>query len=253
VIKKILKKIIPKKILKFRRDFLNKRNERKYSSMQINDIFKEIYKKKLWTPENEKDENNFYSGIGSRYEEFTEVYVDKIKNFLISLPSKPSVVDLGCGDFFIGSRLREYCNKFIAIDIFEDLIEFNKKKFMNQDVDFQTLDITKDQLPSGDICFLRQVLQHLSNGHIQNFLKLMSGKYKYLIITEHLPNEEGYFEPNKDKITGPNIRIHSNSGIILTEPPFNLKFLEKKIVCDVYPKKILGFEGFLRTTILKLL
>ena len=152
---------------------MNKRNERKYSSMQINDIFKEIYKKKLWTPENEKDENNFYSGIGSRYEEFTEVYVDKIKNFLISLPTKPSVVDLGCGDFFIGSRLREYCNKFIAIDIFEDLIEFNKKKFMNQDVDFQTLDITKDQLPSGDICFLRQVLQHLSNDHIQNFLKLM--------------------------------------------------------------------------------
>ena len=175
-----------------------------------------------------KKEQQVYSGIGSRHEEFTEVYIDKIKNFLLSLPSKPSVVDLGCGDFFIGSRLRKYCNKFTAIDIFEELIEFNKEKFVNQNVDFQTLDITKDPLPPGDICFLRNVLQHFSNDHIQKFLKLMLGKYKYLIITEHLPEEEGYFRPNIDKITGPNIRIQSNSGVILTEPPFNLKYLEKK-------------------------
>ncbi len=252
MIKKILKKIIPEKILKFRRDFLNKRKEKRYSSMQIKDIFKEIYQKQLWTPENEKQDNEFYSGIGSRHEEFTKVYIDKIKNFLLSFPSKPSVVDLGCGDFFIGSRLRKYCNKFIAIDIFEELIESNKKKFINKNVEFQTLDITKDQLPPADICFLRQVIQHFSNDHIQKFLKLMLGKYKYLIITEHLPKEEGFFKPNKDKTTGPNIRIHSNSGIILTEPPFNLKFLEKKNVFDIYPKKILGFEGFLRTTIFKL-
>ena len=140
---------------------------------------------------------------------------------------------------------------FIAIDIFEELIELNKKKFENQNVDFQALDITKDPLPSGDICFLRNVLQHFSNDHIQKFLKLMLGKYKYLIITEHLPEEEGYFRPNIDKITGPNIRIQSNSGVILTEPPFNLKYLEKKNVFDIYPKKILGFEGVLRTTIFK--
>ena len=251
MIKKIFKKIIPEKILKLRRDFLSKRKEKRYSSMKLEDVFKEIYYKKLWTPENEKKNNKFYSGIGSRNEEFTEVYIDKIKNFLLSLPSKPSVVDLGCGDFFIGSRLRKYCNKFIAIDIFEELIELNKKKFENQNVDFQALDITKDPLPSGDICFLRNVLQHFSNDHIQRFLKLMVGKYKYLIITEHLPKEEGYFKPNVDKITGPNIRIQSNSGVILTEPPFNLKFLEKKNVFDIYPKKILGFEGVLRTTIFK--
>ena len=79
----------------------------------------------------------------------------------------------------------------------------------------------------------------------------MLGKYKYLIITEHLPEEEGYFRPNIDKITGPNIRIQSNSGVILTEPPFNLKYLEKKNVFDIYSKKILGFEGVLRTTIFK--
>ena len=80
MIKKIVKKIIPEKILKLRRDFLSKKQDKRYSSMQIEDIFKEIYHKKLWTPEDDKRNNKFYSGIGSRHEEFTEVYIDKIKD-----------------------------------------------------------------------------------------------------------------------------------------------------------------------------
>ena len=79
---------------------MSKKQDKRYSSMQIEDIFKEIYHKKLWTPEDDKRNNKFYSGIGSRHEEFTEVYIDKIKDFLLSLTSKPSVVDLGCGDFY---------------------------------------------------------------------------------------------------------------------------------------------------------
>ena len=252
VIKKILKKIIPKKILQIRKDFLKRRENKKFAKMQVNEIFEEIYRKKLWTPENEKENNIFYSGIGSHYEEFTRIYIDKIKEFLLSFSQKPSVVDLGCGDFSIGSKLRKFCDQYIAVDIFKELIETNKQNFRDTNVDFRTLDITKDQLPSGDICFMRQVLQHLSNSHIQKFLKLMSGKYKYLVITEHLPNKVGNFFPNIDKVTGPDIRIDHNSGIILTEPPFNLKVFDKKDICNIYPKKIPGFVGFLNTTILQL-
>ena len=73
------------------------------------------------------------------------------------------------------------------------MIEQNKKKFFALNVDFRVLDIARDALPSGDICFVRQVLQHLSNFHIQEFLKLMSDKYKYLVITEHLPDKSGKF------------------------------------------------------------
>ncbi len=253
MIKKTLKKIIPNKILQIRKDFLKRRENKRFASMQINEIFEEIYRKKLWTPENEKKKDNFYSGIGSHYDEFTTIYIDKIKEFLLSFSQKPSVVDLGCGDFFIGSKLRKFCNQYIAVDIFEELIETNKRNFSATNVDFRTLDITKDQLPSGDVCFMRQVLQHLSNFHIQRFLKLMSGKYKYLVVTEHLPDKVGNFFPNIDKVTGPDIRIDNNSGVILTEPPFNLKVFDIKNVCNIYPKKIAGFEGFLNTTILQLL
>ena len=54
MIKKTLKKIIPNKILQIRKDFLKRRDNKRFASMQINEIFEEIYRKKLWTPENEK-------------------------------------------------------------------------------------------------------------------------------------------------------------------------------------------------------
>ena len=54
MIKKTLKKIIPNKILQIRKDFLKRRENKRFASMQINEIFEEIYRKKLWTPENEK-------------------------------------------------------------------------------------------------------------------------------------------------------------------------------------------------------
>ena len=99
------------------------------------------------------------------------------------------MVDLGCGDFTIGSQLRKYCKKYVAVDVFDEIIINNKIKFSNLEVDFRVLDITSDELPDGDICFLRQVLQHLSNDNIKKFLSLMSGKYKYLILTEHIPEK----------------------------------------------------------------
>ena len=251
VIKKILKKIIPDFLIQLRQDFILKKDLNKFSKMKVKEVFKKIYLKKLWSPDEVKKTYEFYSGIGSHYEEFTETYINEIKKFLLTFQTKPSVVDLGCGDFSIGSKLRKYCDKYIAADIFDELINSNKDKYKNLDVDFRTLDITKDQLPNGEICFLRQVLQHLSNESIQNFLNLISGKYKYLIITEHLP-EGQTFIPNIDIATGPYIRIIKNSGVELTEDPFNLKIINKKNICNIYPKKIKGFKGILNTKILQL-
>ena len=165
---------------------------------------------------------------------------------------KLNAVDLGCGDFSIGSEIRKYCGKYIAIDIFDDLIDYNKKFYKNYDVDFKVLDITKDELPKGDICFLRQVLQHLSNENIKKFLNQMKGKYKYLVLTEHLPNKK-IFKSNKDIITGPEIRLYKNSGVILTESPFNLKPIHEISSFNISSKEIVGFEGVLNTKIYQLI
>ena len=118
-----------------------------------------------------KSNYKFYSGPGSHFPELVDNYISGVKKFLTSLPKKPNVVDLGCGDFSIGSKIRKLCDNYIAVDIFDELINFNKKKYADLNVDFRILDITCDELPSGDICFIRQVLQHLSNESIIMLLK----------------------------------------------------------------------------------
>jgi len=251
MIRKILKSILPVFVIQFLKNLLLNIQKNKFRKMKNDQIFAEIYKTKFWSPENEKKIHKFYSGTGSHHDEFIYTYLKKMKEFLNSFSIKPSVVDLGCGDFTVGSKLREHCGNYIAIDIFNELIEQNKTKYSSLNVDFRVLDIAKDTLPSGDICFVRQVLQHLSNDTIKKFINLIEGKYKYLVLTEHLPNDK-FFKPNIDILTGPFIRLDKKSGVDLLADPFNLKVIEVKDVCNIQPKKIKNFEGVVNTKILKL-
>ena len=45
-------------------------------------------------------------------------------------------------------------------------------------------------------------------------LNRINGKFSYLLITEHFPKKE-IFTPNKDIITGPNIRLSDESAVDL--------------------------------------
>ena len=172
MIKKLFKKFIPKGILKFKEKVSVQRIRNKFSKMNNSEIFKEIYLKKLWSPEFKKSEYKFYSGIGSYSPELVNQYLEKIENFLLSLGYKPNIVDLGCGDFEIGSKIRKFCENYIAVDIFDELIFYNKKKYKNLNVDFRVLDITQDELPDGEVCFVRQVcvcLGFCSLGTVRRF------------------------------------------------------------------------------------
>ena len=249
--KKIIKKIIPSFFQKFIKNILENLEKKKFKNMTNKQIFGEIYKKKLWSSDEAKGKFKYYSGTGSHNEEFTKIYINKIKEFLQLLPTKPDVVDLGCGDFEIGRKIRKYCANYVAVDVFEDLILYNKKKYHDFNVIFETIDITQDELPKGEVCFLRTVLQHLSNESIIRFLKLMKNKYKYLVITEHLP-ENPNFIPNKDMDSGPFIRLDKNSGIDLTKKPFNLDVVSEKILCDIKSNENYKFNGVMNTKVLQL-
>ncbi len=248
MIKRKIKKLIPKIFLRYKEKYSIKRLRNKFSKMEKKQIFKEIYYQKLWSPESVKSDYKFYSGVGSHLPELVDNYILKVKNFLLSLPEKPDVVDLGCGDFVIGSKLRKYCGNYIAVDIFDELIIYNKKKYKDLNVDFRVLDITSDEIPPGDVCFVRQVLQHLSNQSIINFIKGIENKYKYLIITEHFPSSKN-FKANLDKPTGPDIRFYDESGVILTKSPFNLKVIKESDICETYSDSI---EGVIKTKLLQL-
>jgi hypothetical protein len=98
------------------------------------------------------------------------------------------------------------------------------------------LDIAEDELPVGDCAIVRQVLQHLSNVEIEKIVRNLQS-FKYVILTEHLPN--GEFLPNVDIISGQGIRNKKNSGIDILQAPFYLKVKDcKKLVSiDLGTKK----------------
>jgi hypothetical protein len=172
------------------------------------------------------------SGSGSHDPAIVNVYVAAVEEFLKALDKKPNVVDLGCGDFNVGSSFRALCNSYIACDIVEPLIEFNRRKYKYLNVDFRVLDLAKDSLPEADVVFIRQVLQHLSNDNISLILPKIARSYQHLILTEHLPVEHS-FEPNIDKTSGPDNRLALHSGIVVTHPPFSLTVVDQRKLCEV--------------------
>ncbi|MEZ4970693.1 MAG: class I SAM-dependent methyltransferase [Flavobacteriaceae bacterium] len=199
----------------------------------------QVYAMKLWGGYT----SDFYSGEGSHHPDIVNPYIIVLISFLSSFKDPITVCDLGCGDFNVGQQLVGYTKKYTAIDIATDLIVRNREKFKKGNLEFHCLDISLDDLPSGDCAIIRQVLQHLSNAEVQRITSKLC-HFKYVVLTEHVP--EGDFVPNKDIISGQGIRLKKQSGLDLLAPPFNLKVKkEKQLLSQMVPKG----KGILVTTL----
>ena len=216
--KSAIKKLLPLSLANTYRRIRARYAYKKYQAMSTENVFTDIYTQGVWGS-NSKASGDFFSGTGSHDATVVDPYCKAVKAFLESLPSKPSVVDLGCGDFAVGSQIRQHCSSYTACDIVAPLIAANKKLYAHLDVDFRHLDMTTAALPVGDVVFIRQVLQHLSNASIQQLVPQLEKSFKYLVLTEHLSTHPG-FQPNLDKPTGPDTRLGLNSGIVLTQAPW---------------------------------
>lgn len=211
-----------------------------YRDLSTRQIFERIYARQTWGTA--ADHARFFSGPGSHEPAVVEPYVETVKAFLCDMGPAPDVVDLGCGDFNIGRQVRDVCGIYIACDIVPALIDANRERFAALDVDFRVCDLTDDKLPAGEVVFIRQVLQHLSNEQIMQALPRIEHGFRHVVLTEHLPAASG-FRPNLDKPTGPDTRLHQNSGVVLTAAPFNLQVRSERVLCEV-PQ----FGGVIRTT-----
>jgi SAM-dependent methyltransferase len=179
------------------------------------EVFSEVYRNNLWGG----DAGELHSGPGSEGVAATS-FVAWVSNF-IAEHRVESVVDLGCGDFRVGRRLLKPGLTYVGVDVVPALIEYNTVEYGSDRVKFRLRDIIRDELPQGDLCILRQVLQHLSNAQIHATLAKLS-RYKYSIVAEHHPAPQRLRAPNVDKRLGPNTRIHCGSGIFLDEAPFSM-------------------------------
>ncbi len=196
--------------------------------------FQDIYKNDRWgSVEGEK----FYSGIRSRGS-VVDTYVTNMAVLLEQhareLGRSLIIIDLGCGDFTVGRELltRIANAKYVGCDIVPELILHNRVNNKNPNIVFREIDIVEDNLPDGDVCLIRQVLQHLSNADVSRVLPKLT-KYHAVYITEgHPVILEGPVNP--DKPIGSNVRFDWNSGkgrgLELDKAPFDRSVKE---ICRV--------------------
>ncbi len=224
MIKTLVKKIIPASILERRRRKLSAENQRRFADKSVAETFSEIYEKNAWGGKS----GEFYSGDGSG-EEYARIYAETIRRFIAENRIE-RVVDLGCGDFRVASKFVSPDFHYTGCDVVFSLVKHLNETHKNDRVEFRCVNIVEDELPDGDLCLIRQVLQHLSNREIERVLE-NARKYKFLIITEHYPNPQIEFEPNLDIPHGPSVRVQFDSAVVLDAPPFDLKNV--KLLLDV--------------------
>lgn len=221
------------------------------SSSQDFEFFEEIYNDKGWG-DGEGEGYRYYSGAGSHDPLAVLPYVSAVRAKLSNY-QKMDVVDLGCGDFAVGSQIVDVTRSYKACDVVAPLITHNSLQYAHvANLQFNVVNIVKDRLPSGDLVFLRQVLQHLGNDEIKCVLDKVSKNYRYLIFTDHLPAGVG-FTPNMDMLSGGDIRLNvSNSGLDLAKEPFKLAYKSRQVLCEVPYEGREGIPGLIRTTFFEL-
>jgi hypothetical protein len=248
-LKSLFHKLIPNFLLERYFRFKRHREQRQNCNKTAEEVFTTIYEKNMWGgPQGE-----FYSGPGSTNEQIASAYISMVSEKASSEKFLGLIfVDLGCGDFHIGKQLLPLCSSYIGVDIVEPLIRRNQETYGNPLTQFMHLNIVEDELPIGDVCFVRQVLQHLSNQQIVAVLQKLK-KYKWVFITEHYPPDNDAIRPNIDKVHGGDIRVYDNSGVYLTKPPFNLPTQALEEVLEVPWVGLRGGfdKGVIRTILYK--
>jgi len=130
--------------------------------------------------------------------------------------------------------------RYLGVDVVDEVVRRNRERYGSEAVDFACLDIIADELPAGDLCLVRQVLQHLSNAEILAVLE-RTRHYPFVIVTEHLPPEGVTMRPNIDKPHGADTRILDGWGVFLEEAPFRQRIVE--VLLDLPAREPLNLPG----------
>lgn len=168
----------------------------------LREKFEAIYQEDEWT-------NG--SGPGSMPKHTIE-YRAFLSKFL-SENAITSVTDLGCGDWQ-STRLIDWTGiHYIGLDVVEWLVDRNNARFGAANIEFRHL-TDLDQLPGGDLCICKEVLQHLPNDVIQAHLGAIAERYRFALITNFVEPE---WEANVD------IGIGGGRPLKLEAAPFNAR------------------------------
>ena len=154
------------------------------SNNPLRDRFSEIYATDEWGKG---------SGEGS-LPVHTKGYATLIERF-IRQHNVQSVVDVGCGDWQFSRFINWNHCRYTGLDIVPGLVETNTSQFACENIQFATYDGNFSHLPKAELLIIKDVLQHLSQQKIIDFLAILDD-YPYALITNCI-NPHGITE-NRD-------------------------------------------------------
>jgi hypothetical protein len=148
-------------------------------------VFTNVYETSVWG-NNDSAQYNGSSGGGSSVEFNIDSYVPFLKKFIKDKKIQ-TVVDLGCGDFRCGKFIYDDLNvAYTGYDAYKKVIDYNKTQHEFPKYSFTHLDFfnSKESIVSGDLCILKDVIQHWSLLEIYTFLDYLveQKKFKYILI-----------------------------------------------------------------------
>lgn len=167
----------------------------------MQEIFDKIYRDKVWGEG---------SGGGS-CSELASSYAEAVKEIVEGM----DVIDVGFGDLTVTKALLPHVKSYTGIDV-SGIMVGRAQSLDHPKVKSMTLgDITVDDPPKGDIILVRQVLQHLSDNHVQKAIENIFRSHQFAIITDEVRGSVNSAKLDTDNL----IRA---AGLFLELPPFNL-------------------------------
>jgi hypothetical protein len=147
--------------------------------------FTMIYENELWGSNNNANYNGS-SGTGSSIIYNENTYIPFLRKFINDNNIK-TVIDLGCGDFICGSLIYNDLDiSYTGYDVYNKIIENNSALNNQLKYTFTHLDFynNRQKINNGDLCILKDVLQHWALDKIYIFLDYLieSKKFKYILI-----------------------------------------------------------------------
>jgi len=146
----------------------------------MREIFTKIYKDNTWMSKESA------SGVGSELR--TTVELRELLPRLFNKYHIRRVLDLGCGDFNWMYQIASKLDKYLGVDVVEEIILQNQQKYSTNKIQFTCIDITKFNNYNGyDVIIVRDVLVHFSYLDIWAVLdKVFGSDSTYLMTTSFL-------------------------------------------------------------------
>ena len=160
--------------------FMLQASDRTYHALLNKQLFTKIYKNNSWGSKESR------SGGGS-----TLARTAAIRSNLASLFSKwdiKSLLDAPCGDFNWMRAVDLSClDYYIGLDIVDQIIQENIKKYGGPNRRFFTIDIVNHPLPQVDLILCRDCIQHLTDQDVFAMIANFKHSKSRFLLTSNYP------------------------------------------------------------------